>query len=270
MSHGDLDMPTIHPIGVVPRGKRGFTLVELLVVIAIIASLIGLLLPAVQSAREAGRRNTCMNNLSQLGKAVFLHDNELGGIPGWRNSITYTTNTNDQALVGWAVKLFPYLERRDLYRLYEAGDPTLELRNNPPAISLFVCPSSPPDDSSSAALAYVCNAGSGSSPFYTGADYRVRAGDGVFFDAFGTNGRDGKKLSLDAVSAGDGTTTTIAFTEQNGVSIPFTNRWDAAVFNINTSPVGSLPGLWTEAVTSNFNLAAGFTHRAIAPHRRRV
>lgn len=55
---------------------RGFTLVELLVVIAIIGTLVGLLLPAVQSAREAGRRNSCLNNQNQLGKSVIAFDGQ--------------------------------------------------------------------------------------------------------------------------------------------------------------------------------------------------
>ena len=64
---------------------RGFTLVELLVVIAIIGTLVGLLLPAVQSAREAGRRNSCLNNQNQLGKSVIAFDGQKKCTPGWRN-----------------------------------------------------------------------------------------------------------------------------------------------------------------------------------------
>jgi len=90
--------------------RRGFTLVELLVVIAIIGVLIGLLLPAVQNARESGRRATCVNNLKQIGLALHLHHDARKAFPAG-----FSHFWAGEPCWGWAAFLLPYLEQAPLY-----------------------------------------------------------------------------------------------------------------------------------------------------------
>ena len=95
--------------------RKGFTLVELLVVIAIIGVLVGLLLPAVQSAREAARRTQCINNMRQLGLALHNHHDSFGTLPpGWKTSTTAGSQGNGVALWGWGAMILPFIEEGSL------------------------------------------------------------------------------------------------------------------------------------------------------------
>jgi prepilin-type N-terminal cleavage/methylation domain-containing protein len=92
-------------------GKHGFTLVELLVVIAIIGTLVGLLLPAVQSAREAARRSACTNNTKQLGLALLNFESTRRRLPsasdrGWNSG---------GGGYSWIAHCLPFMEETSLY-----------------------------------------------------------------------------------------------------------------------------------------------------------
>jgi prepilin-type N-terminal cleavage/methylation domain-containing protein len=133
---------------------RAFTLVELLVVIAIIGVLVALLLPAVQSAREAARRITCVNHLKQMGLGALNHESTHGFLPcsGWA---PWTTGDPERGAGrdqpgGWIYQLLPFVEQQSVYDLPSDGDaenyrtPTqlagaAQLLQTP--LAMFNCPS---------------------------------------------------------------------------------------------------------------------------------
>ncbi len=115
--------------------KNAFTLVELLVVIAIIGILIALLLPAVQSAREAARRMHCSNNLKQLGLAMHGYHTVHGSLP-------YAANGRHWG--SWVRAMLPYIEQQAMYDQYDEDtryqvSPNVELIRN--RIAAYTCPS---------------------------------------------------------------------------------------------------------------------------------
>jgi prepilin-type N-terminal cleavage/methylation domain-containing protein len=202
------------------QSKKAFTLVELLVVIAIIGTLMGLLLPAVQSAREAGRRNTCTNNVSQLAKAVINHDGQKQAIPGWRNQPRITGGA---LMPSWPVMLLPYLERMDIYRLWEDGGAPGGY------LSIFVCPTSPAADQTSPWICYAGNGGTGTLNATPTPDIPFK-GDGVFFDAVGAVGTySAVRMNLDVISGADGAANTLLFSEKCGSQTPALNIWSGTI-----------------------------------------
>lgn len=165
------------------RRFRGFTLIELLVVIAIIAVLIGLLLPAVQQAREAARRIQCTNNLKQFGLAIHNYESNIGSFPPGRTGFPMVFSAHAQ--------LLPYVDGSTIYNTIDfntaptfveppvvpyAQNVTVALAHVP----MFSCPSdfdSIPGNTYGTTNYVVCT-GSGSNAT---ARY-IRSGDGVMFD----------------------------------------------------------------------------------------
>jgi prepilin-type N-terminal cleavage/methylation domain-containing protein len=118
--------------------QRGFTLVELLVVIAIIATLIGLLLPAVQTAREAARGSACKNNMRQWGIGMHTFSSAKNAFPhGAQNVGFYHT---------WVTEIWPFVEQRTLSDNFSFKLAFTNAANLPyvaTAVPLYYCPSDP-------------------------------------------------------------------------------------------------------------------------------
>jgi len=174
------------------RKRAAFTLVELLVVIAIIGTLVALLLPAVQSARETARGNTCRNNMKQLMTALINMDTTQKRLPGYINEVCDPTSTkmgNPPKLssgrrASWVVMCFPYMEQTAVWdrwtQDFTTPPDTSENAHTPP-IEGLICPSDAPETIGDPWLNYIGNAGQGFSDT-TRTDNMEHVANGIFFD----------------------------------------------------------------------------------------
>ena len=182
--------------------RKAFTLTELLVVITIIGILVGLIMPAVLSARKSAVRIDCMNRLKELAQATVRYETSKQQYPGYIQPLPKATSisTSMHIVVPWSVMILPEMNRNDLWMEYRSPAATPTTLASPPAslvLKSFVCPAD--TKTLLCPMSYVANCGVTDG---TNTNYPPdRATNGIFQNhyAFKAPGSSGELATLPAI-----------------------------------------------------------------------
>ena len=175
-----------------PPARLGFTLIELLVVVAIVGLLTGLLLPAVQAARESSRRIQCVSHLRQLGVALANYHDQHAALPSGYVSSISPSGAETGPGWGWCAMLLPQLEETSLWALldFRQGIESPANANRTALIPGLLCPSNdltelswPAEvrDADGNPTSLICDVGFAAYTGMYGSTDAVPKGDGLFF-----------------------------------------------------------------------------------------
>ena len=238
--------------------RRGFTLIELLVVIAIIGVLVGLLLPAVQQAREAARRSSCGNKLKQQGLAAHNYadkhasrgDNFLPSAMGVNQAGASNVTTNPvTGVTHWShiVAILPYGEENNLYNAINgAGNYAVPTGVNATVeVDWLICPSFV--GTTAGQSVYKANVGTSDE---TGAS--ATASGAFSGKTLSDNGGLGLYQDKGFASYRDGTSNTLMIVEENFNENYWEGHSNASTFGLATgASVGPIPGTVSQAFPSS-------------------
>ena len=224
---------------------RGFTLIELLVVIAIIGVLVGLLLPAVQQAREAARRMTCVNNLKQTGLAMHGYYDSNRQLPsGYISPGTSAADPSASETVkgyAWGFVLLPYMEQSSLFDSIDQTGEAVGTSNEAKAAEAnlggYRCPTD------TAPVSFSVNNGSGTVDLPTSNYVAVLGWNNVTTEAGQGNGVFFRNSDIQFRDIRDGLSTTICVGERKHIH----DFFDQGPYPANSTWYAAVPGVLRDA-----------------------